>query len=182
MRGDAILSSVRITKKYYSIFRNSFFENMNIDVRIVLGIIAKYSAKIPRNIIEATMGVLKKTVIRIIDMIIDLMPVPNFNRNKLSGPGKIVQIDETMLNFKSKSHRGRSPANKTDALCIIEFSNSIERVFATCIENKSANTILPIICEQVRSGSLIHTDDAKVYKGLTKKGLYTNQWYISTIL
>ncbi|KCZ77920.1 hypothetical protein H311_01063, partial [Anncaliia algerae PRA109] len=36
------------------------------------------------------------------------------------GPGSIVQIDETMMNFKCKSHRGRSTLNKTDALVIIE--------------------------------------------------------------
>ncbi|KCZ78343.1 hypothetical protein H311_00629 [Anncaliia algerae PRA109] len=36
------------------------------------------------------------------------MPKPNFENNILGGQGFIVQIDETMLNFKSKSHRGRA--------------------------------------------------------------------------
>ncbi|KCZ74977.1 hypothetical protein H311_04052, partial [Anncaliia algerae PRA109] len=29
----------------------------------------------------------------------------NFSNNKLGGPGKIIQVDETMLNYKCKSHR-----------------------------------------------------------------------------
>ncbi|KCZ79051.1 hypothetical protein H312_03560 [Anncaliia algerae PRA339] len=44
------------------------------------------------------------------------MPGSNFESNKLGGPGFVVQIDETMLNFKCKSHRGRTANNKTDAL------------------------------------------------------------------
>ncbi|KCZ82413.1 hypothetical protein H312_00071 [Anncaliia algerae PRA339] len=49
-----------------------------------------------------------------------------------------------MLNFRCKSHRGRSPQNRTDALCIIEYDGKITRAFAKIIANKEANTILPI--------------------------------------
>ncbi|MGL6009029.1 MAG: hypothetical protein ACRC1D_06200, partial [Culicoidibacterales bacterium] len=66
----------------------------------------------------------------------DLMPETDFSTNKLSGPGKVVQIDDTMLNYKCKSHRGHSPSNKTDALVIVEFVDKIKRVFAVCIKKK----------------------------------------------
>ncbi|KAM0684970.1 hypothetical protein COBT_003821, partial [Conglomerata obtusa] len=55
----------------------------------------------------------KKTPARIIKDIVKKMPEPNFINNKLGGPGHIVQIDEIMMNYKCKSHRGRSPGNKT---------------------------------------------------------------------
>jgi hypothetical protein len=32
----------------------------------------------------------------------------DFKNNKLGNGGKLVQVDETMLNYKCKSHRGRS--------------------------------------------------------------------------
>ncbi|KCZ76772.1 hypothetical protein H311_02224 [Anncaliia algerae PRA109] len=67
-----------------------------------------------------------------------------------------------MLNFKCKDHRGRLPQNKTDGLCIVEVGNQITRAFATVIENKKSEHIMPIICSQVASGSIVWTDDTKV--------------------
>ncbi|KCZ78517.1 hypothetical protein H311_00451 [Anncaliia algerae PRA109] len=32
--------------------------------------------------------------------------------------------------YKAKSHRGRFPSNKTDAICIVEILNSIKKIFA----------------------------------------------------
>jgi hypothetical protein len=48
------------------------------------------------------------------------IPKPDFNNDKLCGPVCTVQVDETILNYKCKSHRGRSHENMTDALCIVE--------------------------------------------------------------
>ena len=49
---------------------------------------------------------------------------------------KKVQIDETMLNYKCKSHRGRLPTNRTDCICLVEVRVKIERAYAVCIPNK----------------------------------------------
>ncbi|KCZ81455.1 hypothetical protein H312_01127 [Anncaliia algerae PRA339] len=72
-----------------------------------------------------------------------------------------------MLNYKCKSHRGRSPSNKTDPICIIEFTDKITRCYATTISNKSINTILPIIESVVLNGSTIYTDEHKSYQRLS---------------
>ena len=67
-----------------------------------------------------------------------LVSVLNFSACKLGGPGYSVQVDETMMNFKCKSHRGRSSTNKTDALCMVEVDQDghITRSFAKVIPNK----------------------------------------------
>jgi transposase-like protein len=75
-----------------------------------------------------------------------------------------------MLNYGCKSHRGRSPANRSDSLCIIEFEGSILRAFATIIPNKQQSTIVPIICSQVNAGSIIHTDEHGAYCNLNNFG------------
>ncbi|KCZ81096.1 hypothetical protein H312_01462, partial [Anncaliia algerae PRA339] len=85
-------------------------------------------------------------------------------------PGSIIQIDETMMNFKCKSHRGRSTLNKTDALVIIEYQNKIKRAFAKIIPNKESRTIIPIVVSQVASSSIIWTDEHKSYKCLKNLG------------
>ena len=41
-----------------------------------------------------------------------LVPIPNFSACKLGVPGYSVRVDETMMNFKCKSHRGRYSTKK----------------------------------------------------------------------
>jgi hypothetical protein len=77
----------------------------------------------------------------------------------LRGPGILVGVDETALNHKIKAHRGRAPRNKTDALCIVEVDEVITRVFACVIPDKKASMMVPIIVENVATGSKIWTDE-----------------------
>jgi transposase-like protein len=79
-----------------------------------------------------------------------------------------------MLNYKAKSHRGRSPSNHTDALCIVEAKRSITRVFAKTIPDKKASTLIPIICSQVADNSVIWTDEHRSY-GRLNEFSYTHE-------
>lgn len=88
----------------------------------------------------------------------------------MRGPGKTVQIDESMLNYKCKSHRGRSSTNRTDALCIVEANQKIDRVFAKFIPNKLQTTILHIISSQVIQNSTILTDEHRLYTRIYETG------------
>ncbi|KCZ77757.1 hypothetical protein H311_01225 [Anncaliia algerae PRA109] len=83
------------------------------------------------------------------------MPKLNFSNNKLGGPESILQIGVTMLNYKNKSHRGRSPHIRTDSLCIVEYKERIVRLFSRVIPNKEASTLIPIITRNVANNSLI---------------------------
>jgi transposase-like protein len=92
------------------------------------------------------------------------------NFKKLGGPGQVINVDETMMNYKCKSHRGRSPLNRTDALCIVELDGHITRAYACVIESKSMATLIPIIMDRVEAGSVIHSDELKSYLILEKLG------------
>ena len=70
------------------------------------------------------------------------IPAPNFSANKLIGPGKNVQVDETMINYKVRSYSGRSPDKRTDALYILDVANGIARVYAYVIRFKRAKQTL----------------------------------------
>lgn len=41
-----------------------------------------------------------------------MLLVPYFENKKLEGPNMIAQVEETMLNLKSKLHSGRAPEKK----------------------------------------------------------------------
>ncbi|KCZ75988.1 hypothetical protein H311_03023 [Anncaliia algerae PRA109] len=74
--------------------------------------------------IKSCLDISCNTIEKIIKKLIQNLPQTDFSNNKLGGPVFIIQVDEAMLNYKAKSHRGRSPGNKTDAICIVEISNT----------------------------------------------------------
>ncbi|KCZ76670.1 hypothetical protein H311_02327 [Anncaliia algerae PRA109] len=160
----------RLYKKRTSIRKFSFFENINIDLLSIFKVIIGWCVDQPIHSIKKKLQLHPTTIRKIIGKLIDRIGTVDFSDNKLGGPKQIIQIDETMLNFRCKSHRGRSPQNRTDALCIIEYDGKITRAFAKVIANKEANTILPIIFSQVQPFSKIHTDEHRSYSKLSTLG------------
>ncbi|KCZ80115.1 hypothetical protein H312_02477 [Anncaliia algerae PRA339] len=159
-------------KNYESIRKDSFFEKFRLDLTLILRITIKYGVRQAMHSIKNSLDCNPKYIECVILKIKSLIPICDFSNNKLGGPGFVVQIDETMLNFKVKSHRGRSPNNRSDSLCIVEVRNGIERAFATLIPNKSQETILPIITRQVSSNSTIWTDEHRSYSNLSQLGFF----------
>ncbi|KAG0435286.1 hypothetical protein DMUE_4797 [Dictyocoela muelleri] len=64
-----------------------------------------------------------------------------------------------MLNYKCKSHRCRSPQNRTDTLCIFECISCIQREYVFIIPEKKMKTAIPIINNVVSPGSITWTDE-----------------------
>ena len=96
-------------KKYYNVRIGLIFEDVKLDILTILRIYYKYSTKQSLTSIQTTMNINIKLVRRVMSLMLIRISVPDFSANKLGGPGKIVQVDETMMNYKFKSHRGRSP-------------------------------------------------------------------------
>lgn len=153
-------------KTYKTIRKNSFFENFTIPFKSIFKVILGYATRQPRHSIQRGVNLSKPTLLEITNKLIHLIPNVDFSFDKLGGPGKVVQVDETMLNYKCKSHRGRSATNRTDSLCMVEYTDRITRCFAVVIPNKLQTTIVPIICSQVSSHSKIHTDEHGSYRNL----------------
>lgn len=159
-------------KIYVSIRTGSFFEGLNCSFKHAIQVILGYACRNQRHSIERQIPLSQPTILKITKKLTNLMTAPDFSDKKMGGIGKVVQVDETMLNYKCKSHRGRSSTNRTDSLCIIEFERSILRAYAVVIPNKTQATIVPIICSQVNSGSIIHTDEHGAYYNLRNWGFY----------
>lgn len=94
---------------------------------------------------------------------------------QLGGLDVIINVDESMINHKVKSHRGRAPTNQTWILCIVDTSFTPSRGYSTIIENRTAAHILPIISNVVRQGSIIYTDDFKAYNSLINMNDYEHR-------
>lgn len=152
--------------EYTSVRKCKFFEDFKCDIKFILRVIIKYLTHQPIHSIIKYFKRNKSIIYKIIKKFRNLIPQTDFSINKLGGPGVLVQVDETMMNFKCKSHRGRSPENKTDAISIVECINGITRAYAQVIPNKEAATLIPIICSQVAPYSVIWTDEHRSYSRL----------------
>ncbi|KCZ80953.1 hypothetical protein H312_01608 [Anncaliia algerae PRA339] len=92
-------------KEYFSIRKNSFFEGFNCEIVFVLRVLIKYLSRQQSFSIIQYFQRDEGIIHKIIKKFKNIIPELNFEQNKLGGPGVIVQIDETMLNYKCKSHR-----------------------------------------------------------------------------
>lgn len=162
--------------QWVSIRVGSFFANFSLDLQEILKAIYFWSTSSLQSDILKHVDINKNVLTKLKSLLI--AEIRNYySRNPiiLGGPGKIVQIDETMLNHKIKAHRGRGPKHQCWALCIVDCSFKPSKGFATIIKDKSKDTILPIINEVVRTGSIIHTDEAKVYNCLKSNNNYIHK-------
>jgi transposase-like protein len=161
-------------EKRQSIRNGSLFETLGKDLRKILKIMLRWCAGQDQNSFVSSIQISTPTYRKLFILISEKMKISNESSRKLGGSGAIVQIDETMLNYKCKSHRGRSPENETDCLCIVECTPQINRVLAQVIPEKRMSTLFPIICDRVVMGSVIHTDEHRSYSSLNRNGYYHN--------
>lgn len=90
----------------------------------------------------------------------------------IGGDGKIVEIDETFVGGKEKNkharkrlRQGRGTVGKQAVLSLVERDGKVRSVHVPSV---SADTLRPILAEQLHSASRVMTDEAGQYKSLTK--------------
>ena len=82
----------------------------------------------------------------------------------LGGPGRIiVQIDESLFYHKYKHHRGRPPVAETWVFGMVDCSTSPATGFVQIVERRNAATLLPIIHQHIRPGTMVYSDEWRAY-------------------
>jgi transposase-like protein len=82
--------------------------------------------------------------------------------------GGVVEVDETYIGGKRKnSKRGRGADGKKPVVGLVEREGSVRAVVT---ENVKSSTVMPLIKDNVRKGSMIMTDEFVVYKSVPKAG------------
>lgn len=94
----------------------------------------------------------------------------------------VIEVDETLIGGKAEGKRGWGADNKTCLFGMVERNGKI-RVFP--VDNRKGETLMPIINENISKGSIINTDENRVYKLLNPedfKHLFVNhskrQWAV----
>ena len=87
---------------------------------------------------------------------------------KIGGPGKVVQIDESKVG-KRKYHRG----HRVDGQWIFGgVEEESRKCFLVPVEDRSEATLLPFIQKWIEPGTLIVSDCWKSYSNLEKNGYF----------
>jgi transposase-like protein len=94
-----------------------------------------------------------------------------------------VEVDETYIGGKTEGKRGRGSEEKTLVVVAVEgIDNIVEkenekgyekilgRVRFRCIDNASAENLIPFVCDTVKPGSNVVTDGWAGYNDLNSKG------------
>ena len=94
---------------------------------------------------------------------------------KLGGPGVICQIDESAFSHKPKYHRGRAPKSEIWVFGIVDTSFTPGRAYLQIVEDRSAATLLPIIRDVCKPGTIIHSDSWAAYSSIKRDLGFTHQ-------
>lgn len=154
-------------KKFYSIRVNSFFNEFKISLRESLTLIWKWGGEITQKEVMREVPISPSAIIKIFNLLRTLC-CRYFMQNPviLGGSGVLCQIDESLFRHKPKNHRGRAPEHKLWVFGIADTSYTPAKVYLKLVENRSAATLVPIICEKCRPGSIIVSDEWAAYRSL----------------
>lgn len=94
------------------------------------------------------------------------------NIEPMGGEGAIVEADETYLggleknkHAKDRNRNGRGPVNKEAVFSLVERGGKVR---STHVQHVTADTLRPIMEEQLHASTHLMTDEATVYKPLGK--------------
>lgn len=161
----------RCTKKWctqtYSIRHRSWFSNSHLTIEQILKITYIWCQKLPQNYLGQQLDLSCRTTVDWYAMCREVcLCILEEDNTVIGGPGCTVEIDESKFG-KRKFHRGR----RVDGCWVF---GGVEREsgesFFKVVEKRDAETLIPIIQENIREGTTIISDCWKAYSRLESLG------------
>ncbi len=154
-------------QKYINIRINSFFYKFKIDIADIL-IICYYFFTLKLQVdVTRDFNIHKNIVYKVYKEI--MSQITTFFQNNgffLGGQGIICQIDESMFHYRQKYHNGRISQTNRWVFGIIDTSTSPGKYFVCLVNNRSQETLIPIIQSICREGTLIWSDMWRAYTNI----------------
>lgn len=169
---DRLEFKCKTCAKRYSIHANSAFFNVHLPLRYLLLLTFLFSTNTPVLLCSRFLGrkVGTKSICFWYGFLGDVMTHYLLtNPIQLGGNANVVEIDETCLGRQRKYHRGafRGSGQKWVIGLLDRLS---KKIHIQWVPNRTRPTLLPIIEQHVIPGSIIHTDEAPVYRILNQRG------------
>lgn len=172
--GEALrcyLKNCSMFLKYISIRKNSFFDGFNTELRKLILCCYKWFFNVEQIEVQRDLNLSKITVQRIYKRL-RKKTISFFTENpfNLGDEGVVCQIDESMFKYKQKYHVGRISSENRWVFGIADTSSTPARYYVELVENRKAITLLPIILNICRSGSIIWSDEWSSYNSIYTLG------------
>jgi IS1 family transposase len=147
--------------------QGSYFENSKLPIRDILSLIYLWCADIPVGCVPFMMSVSKQIAIQWYQYFQDvcthqLLKIKN-GGFKLGGPGRIVQIDESVLT-KRKYHRGKKIKEQW---IFGMYDTELKFGVMLYVKDRTRETLLGLIQAYVANGSIIWSDQWAAYRQIT---------------
>ena len=151
----------------------SFWENSKLSLAKLLRLAFLWSSKVPHTMCMEFTGLSNPTVTQWYQYFRDACS--NYlvqNPIMIGGPNVVVELDESVM-AERKHNRGRVIPERWvfGGICL-----DTQDGFLVFVPNREAATLLPIIQQHVRPGSIIHTDGWASYNGIA--GMNVQRPYI----
>ncbi|KAG0424152.1 hypothetical protein DMUE_6107 [Dictyocoela muelleri] len=159
--------------KYVSIRKNSIFSDFKIPLGDCIlicywffcGFLKKDLIKefgIKKDVISKMYGKLRERISRDLEE----------NPIRLGGEGVICQIDESMFHYKQKYHHGRVSQENRWVFGIADTTLKPARYFVKVVPNRRKETLLSIINNVCRPGTIIWSDEWRSYDSIHENFLH----------
>ena len=141
----------------------SFWENSHLPLRTLVRLAFLWSFDVPNKTTTSFTGLNKKTVTQWFQYFRDVCSHHLLqNPIMIGGPNVIVEVDESVI-ARRKYQRGHLVPERWvfGGIC-----PDTQEGFLIFVPSRDAATLLPIIQQHVRPGSIIHTDGWAAYNGI----------------
>lgn len=154
-----------------SIKRHSFFDNFSISLPDVLLIYYyfftnKIQIELKRDF-NISISTIKKCYHLLQQVIVKLYDNNEINIS-LGGEGIICQVDESMFHYKQKYHHGRVSNLNRWVFGIVDISFNPARYYLQVVANRDTNTLIPIINNICKAGTIIWSDEWRGYRAISQ--------------
>lgn len=161
------------TGKYFNVRTNTIFDNTKIPLQkwfLALYVFSSHKKGISSHQLAKDISVTQKSAWFLLHRLRYAFDHPNFKQSV----GNIVEIDECGIggqsyykhaNKKVKNEEGATISGKTSVIGMIERGGNVK---AMVIADRTKETLIPIIYENVKLDSIVMTDELIAYQNLDK--------------
>lgn len=168
------LRTCKDCRKQFTVKIGTVFEDSHVPIHKWLQatyLLSSSKKGISSHQLHRTLGVTYKTAWFMTHRLREAMRV--LKMTPIGGEGKIVEADETYLggleknkHAKDRKHNGRGPVGKEAVFSLVERGG---KVHSTHVKSVNAESLHPILMEQLNKSSRLMTDDARQYIPLGKE-------------
>lgn len=159
--------SNKICGKKVSIRHGSWFSNSNLPLETIVLLTYFWVYRAEQEFVKHELGISHTTIVDWYNFSreVCICILEEFSK-KVGGPGKVVEIDESKFG-KRKYHKGR----RVDGVWVFGgIQRDSKECFFKCVADRTANTLISIIKDNILPGTTIISDCWKAYSSINDEG------------